>query len=94
MTYRDKILSEDYAELIYPEFNPSDRVMKRYNVEFTENISNTKSTLYLPLSAMENINFSNYSYGLMPKVYGLMDTSPLEVSGITRLANQPVLSLR
>lgn len=94
MTYRDKILSEDYAELIYPEFNPSDRVIKRYNVEFSENISNTKSTLYLPLSAMENINFSNYSYGLMPKVYGLMDTSPLEVSGITRLANQPVLSLR
>lgn len=94
MTYRDKILSEDYAELIYPEYNPSNRVINRYNVEFWENISNTKSTLYLPLSNMENINFSNYNYGLMPKVYGLMDTSPLDVSGITRLANQPVLSLR
>ena len=94
MTYRDKILSEDYAELIYPEFNPSDRVINRYNVEFWENISNTKSTLYLPLSNMDDANFSNYSYGLMPKVYGLMDTSPLDVSGITRLANQPVLSLK
>lgn len=94
MTYRDKILSEDYGELLYPEFNPSDKVIKKYNVEFTQNISNTRSTLYLPLANMEDINFSNYSYGLMPKVYGLMDTSPLDVSGITRLANQPVLSLK
>ena len=94
MTYRDKILSEDYAELLYPEFNPSDKVIEKYNVEFSQNIGNTRSTLYLPLTNMQNVNFSNYSYGLMPKIYGLMDTSPLDVSGITRLANQPVLSLK
>lgn len=94
MTYRDKILSEDYGELLYPEFNPTDKVLKKYNVEFSQNISNTRSTLYLPLANMEDINFSNYSYGLMPKLYGLMDTSPLDVSGITRLANQPVLALK
>lgn len=94
MTYRDKILSEDYGEIIYPEFAPSEKVINRYNVEFSQPISNMYSTLYMPLVDMQNINFSNYSYGLMPKLYGLMDTSPLDASGITRLANQPVLALK
>lgn len=94
MEIRDKVLSEDYAELIYPEFNPGDKVFMRYNVEFFQPISNNYSTLFLPLGAAEDFNFSNYPYGMMPKLLGLTDMSPLEVSGITRLANQPVLSLK
>ncbi|MFQ9934557.1 MAG: S8 family peptidase [Lachnospiraceae bacterium] len=94
MEIRDKILSEYYGEFIYPEFNPGNRVYERYNAEFSQPISNTDSTLYLPLTDTDNFNFSNYTYGMIPKILGLMDTSPLEVSGITRLANQPALSLR
>lgn len=94
MDYREKILSEDYAEFIYPEYSPRSSVYQRYNVEFTQPIGNAVSTLYIPLSNMDTISFANYSYAMIPKLYGLMDTSPLEISGVTRLANQPALSLK
>ncbi len=94
MEIRDKILSEDYAEFVYPEFAPGNSVYERYNVEFSQPISNTHSTLYMPLADTDDFNFSNYQYAMFPKLLGLMDTSPLDVSGITRIANQSVLSLK
>ena len=94
MDYRDKILSQDYAEFIYPEFIPGEDAIRRYRAEFFQPISVTDSTLYVPLSEAEKLNFINYDYGFIPKLYGLMDTSALEVSGITRVANQPNLGLR
>ena len=40
------------------------------------------------------LSVGSYSYSEIPKCYGLLDQTALEVSGILKMQNQPVLALK
>lgn len=94
MNKREMILSQDYAEIIYPAFTPDEDILQRYNASFFQPIDTQLSTLYIKREEMKPLTFSNYSYAMFPKLYGLMQSSPLDEAGITAVMNQSVLSLQ
>lgn len=56
-----------------------------------------RSALFYHLHAGDNVNtisLNQFFYNLFPKLYGEMSTAALEISGITRIASQPVLNLK
>jgi subtilisin family serine protease len=48
---------------------------------------------YYPREGIAELNLTDYPYGGIPKCYGLIDQSALEVSGIIRMQNQSALRL-
>lgn len=49
---------------------------------------------YYEKSQVPPLSIERYSYSAIPKVFWLMDSTSLEVSGILALQNQPILALR
>lgn len=88
---KDQIYSNDYFDLIIPygvesEVPAANGCVQRVSEEF--------DIFYFPRNAGDPFSVKNYTYTAIPKCYGLLDTTALEVSGIIRMQNQPVLSLR
>ena len=84
---RARILSEDYLDLIVQygsgRRQPNDcviSIMDRFEI------------YYWPRDWRE-LSINNYSYFAIPKLFGLLDTSNMEASGIIALQNQPILNL-
>ena len=84
---RAQILSEDYLDLIVQygsgRRQPNDcviSIMDRFEI------------YYWPRDWRE-LSINNYSYFAIPKLFGLLDTSNMEASGIIALQNQPILNL-
>ena len=90
---RERIVSEDYVSLIFhnesypfdinkirPEFIPQ-------QVDWQYAILNAPLAEYPP-------SISRQGYFTIPKLYTLLDTAGLEVSGIQQVQNQPFLNLR
>lgn len=50
--------------------------------------------LYYDRSTVPPLSISRYSYTSIPKLYSLMDSTSLDVSGILAIQNQPALSLK
>lgn len=48
----------------------------------------------IPREGLPPLNVGSYSYSEIPKCYGLLDQTALEVSGILKMQNQPVLALK
>lgn len=92
MTCREKILSEEYGELIldFTVLNPDlSYCFTRINDEFL--------VVYVPLAELRELTGSLYAYQYLPKLYGLMQESfdPLSLinSGILQ-TQRPPLSLK
>lgn len=49
--------------------------------------------LYYAREGQPPLSIANYTYSTIPKCFGLLDQTALEVSGILRMQNQPVLQL-
>lgn len=49
---------------------------------------------YYPREGQPPLDLNRYTYSTIPKCYGLLDQTALEASGILKLQNQPVLSLK
>lgn len=54
-------------------------------------ISRDFAVVHAPRSDVEPFTISQYSYGIIPKLYGLLDTTALEDSGIPPVFDQPSL---
>lgn len=88
---REQVYSNDYFDFIIP-----------YGVEAevpvaggcVQRVSEGFDIFFYPRNGLPPLTIQNYTYTAIPKCYGLLDTTALEVSGIIRLQNQPVLSLR
>lgn len=59
-----------------------------------QHISNNLDIHYYERSSLPPLSIQTYTYTAIPKCFGLLDTTALEVSGILQLQNQPALSLR
>lgn len=59
-----------------------------------QNINRRYSILYYDRSGVPPLSISQYSYTSIPKLFSLMDSTSLDVSGILSIQNQPSLSLK
>ncbi len=88
---REQAYSNDFYDLIIPygvetEIAPTEGCIQHVGGGF--------DIYYFPKEGSPPFNIENYTYTAIPKYYGLLDTTALEVSGVLRLQNQPVLALK
>lgn len=86
------ILSESAADFIIEYGGDAVSVAERYDAECFQVINSRYLVIHTPVARMNEI--TRFAYNSVPKLYGLMDTTSMDVSGITRLHRQPYLSLR
>ncbi len=95
MTCKEKILSEDYGELIVDYTNPFTTEEENRRYCFTR-VNSRFGIAYLPQSDLNSIMGRLYVYHTLPKVFGLMadDFDPISLisSGILQ-TQRPPLSL-
>lgn len=95
MTCKEKILSEDYGEIIVDFTNPFTTEEESERYCFVR-INSRFGIAYLPQSDLQNIMGTLYVYHTLPKIYGLMaeDFDPISLinSGILQ-TQRPPLSL-
>lgn len=88
---REQVYSNDYFDFIVP-----------YGVEAevpvsggcTQRVTEDFDIFYYSRANLTPLTIERYTYTAIPKCYGLLDTTALEVSGIIRMQNQPALSLK
>lgn len=88
---RQQIHSNDYYDFIVPYGVGPEQITVS---GCTQRISEDYDIFYFPREGLPSLSIGDYSYTTIPKCYGLLDTTALEVSGILRMQNQPVLSLK
>ena len=86
------ILSENSADFIIEYGGNAVNVSERYDAQCIQVINSRYVIIHTPVGRMSEI--SRFAYNSVPKLYGLMDTTSMDVSGITRPHRQPFLSLR
>ena len=95
MTCQEKILSEEYGELIFDFTSDYAKRLQQENVCFTP-VDDRYNIFYVRQQEIERYQGSLYLYQYLPKVYGLMaeefDPISLENAGILA-AQRPPLSL-
>lgn len=89
-----EIISNEYADFIQVVARPSEYLLDSFETRCFNYVGEKYSIIYAPRSRIADIEIKNFGYSAIPKLYGLMDTTPLEVSGITKLQNQPILNLK
>lgn len=88
---KEKVYSNDYFDFLvmYSElayWPLADGCIQRISEEY--------AILYYPGEGLLPFEVNKYTYSSIPNCFGLLDQTALEVSGILRLQNQPVLSLK
>lgn len=89
------VQSEEFADFIVRYNNaPRESVYEMTGSNCIDFVNNDFAVAYVPLEEVEPISIERQSYGAIPKLYGLMDTTSMEASGITQTFAQPNLNLR
>ncbi len=88
---RQQIHSNDYYDFIIPYGVGTEQITVS---GCTQRVSEDYDVFFFPREGLPPLSIGSYSYTTIPKCYGLLDTTALEVSGILRMQNQPVLSLK
>lgn len=89
---RQHIISQDYADVLV-EYDIPLNQYGSYENQTTNYIDNKYATVYFLLSEGEPALFREVPSAVVPKVYGLIDTSSMDEIGVTRVQNIPYLSL-
>ena len=90
MTCEEQIYSNDYYDFIIRTTDP--RIVIPEDV-CRQPIDQSIANLYIKREGMPELNAVDYDYNTIPKCFALLDQNALEVSGISRVLNQPTLSL-
>ncbi len=87
----EQVYSNDYFDFIIPygelQYVPVSGAC-------TQRIAEEFDIFYYSRAGLPPLGLGTYTYNVIPKCYGLQESDALEVSGIIRLQNQPVLSLK
>lgn len=86
------IQSQAYADFIIPFAGDVESVRRRYDAACVTAVNAAFAIIQIPVGRMASAQ--NFGYNTMPKVYGLMDSTNMDASGIRRVQNQPFLSLK
>lgn len=90
----DIIVSEDVHDYIIGYSAVGCPVPQDNDEYCVKSINENWCLAYAPGSENQQFSISDIGYITIPKLYGLMDTSSFDVSGITDILNQPLLDLR
>lgn len=90
MTCEEQILSNDYFDFIINTELAGARIPEGACIQ---RVSSEYSVLFYPSEGLPPLNIADYIYSVIPKCFTLLDQTALEVSGISRVQNQPTLSL-
>lgn len=91
---REQILSEETTEFIILSFFMTPELMEYYHGICYQQVDSRYFTIYTPIQRINESLVGQFPYGTLPKLYGEMSTAALDISGVTQLANQPVLNLK
>ena len=86
------ILSEEYGDFI-GRYNGDISEALTEQVECTQVIDDSYFCAYYRLDMLPTINVANFTYNVIPKLYGLMDTTAVSATGSIRLQNQSGFNL-
>ena len=86
------ILSEEYGDFI-GRYNGDISEALTEQVECTQVIDDSYFCAYYRLDMLPTINVANFTYNVIPKLYGLMDTTAVAATGSIRLQNQSGFNL-
>lgn len=89
-TCKEQVYSNDYFDFLtaYGEaysVSPPGTCIQRIDEDY--------DILYYARAGQPPLSIANYTYSSIPKCFGLLDQTALEVSGILRMQNQPALQL-
>ena len=87
----EKILSEDYADLILPVTLSGSYFLNAYEKMGGELLGKNYGMIHVPLTLLPRDLLSYVGYYNIPKLYTLLDETSLEASGILRVRSQPLL---
>ena len=86
------ILSEEYGDFIGRDNGEISEALTE-QVECTQVIDDSYFCAYYRLDMLPTINVANFTYNVIPKLYGLMDTTAVATTGSIRLQNQSGFNL-
>ena len=86
------ILSEEYGDFI-GRYNGDISEALTEQAECTQVIDDSYFCAYYRLDMLPTINVANFTYNVIPKLYGLMDTTAVAATGSIRLQNQSGFNL-
>lgn len=92
-TCREQIISQDYADYIVEYGGIIENVYNIYQTDCVQALNERYAVFHLPVGSMTQA-VNKLPYNSIPKLFGLMDSSSMDSSGITRLHNQPYLNLK
>lgn len=90
----EKIISNDYADFIFRDGAYVRELVSGVTDYCITKIDSKWSVIHIAISGNPPLTYDDYGYSSFPKVYGLMDLSALDASGVSSVRQQPVLSLR
>lgn len=93
MVCTNNIISEDYIDVLV-RLRGNEDLLRRYQDICFQEINEKWVVLYENINDIPLINYSNYGYLTIPKLYGLMDQESMATSGILKVQNQSALSLK
>ena len=88
---REQVYSDEFFDFIVSYEETNEQTIAGACIQ---RIDEGYDIFYYPREGLPPLSVGSYSYSEIPKCYGLLDQTALEVSGILKMQNQPVLALK
>lgn len=93
MTCTEAIYSENVLDYIVSAYRGTEYIMERYDPVCITEIDFSRAIIYRQEDKINSESISQFGYGAIPHVYGLMSEAALEASGVLKIRRQPYLEL-
>jgi subtilisin family serine protease len=90
---RNKIVSQDYADLII-DYRSNSQLLNAFPGALFHIMNEAFAVIHIPVSQFTNQIIGQYGYSVIPAVFGLTSEASLEASGVTELKRLPNFNLR
>ena len=87
------IVSQNFADYIVEYGGIGENIYSLYQTDCVQIFNERYAAFHLPVASMD-VAVNLLAYSAIPKLFGLMDTSSMDSSGITRLQQQTYLDLK
>ena len=91
---REKILSEDYIDLIIPDYKSEVDVVIPENDACIQELGFGFRAVHIDQNLVGEVQFAKVGYNAVPNCYALLDIGAMNETGISALQNYPTLQLQ
>lgn len=91
---KEAAYSNEYADFIFEYYSNKQEEFQRYAELCPSDLGARFGVLYVNRGRIPPLTIEEYMYMSIPKLYGLMDVTAMESSGVLQLQNQPKLMLQ